>query len=101
MKGFCFGRYRGKKREKKREREQWEGGETENPALWDSSVCFGGGQSGFVRRTSPDTEGSDAVSCSLCVSVVKPDLPLIPAPHTLLHLLPRSLPSASSGLNPL
>lgn len=27
------------KKEDKRKRGQWEGGETEDPALWDSSVC--------------------------------------------------------------
>lgn len=57
------------KKEDKRKRGQWEGGETEDPALWDSSVCFGGGQSGSVCRTSPDTNRRDAVSCTLCVCV--------------------------------
>lgn len=85
------------KKEDKGKRGQWEGGEAEDPALWDSSVCFGGGQSDSVCRTSPDTNRRDAASCTLCVCVhvcvVKPDLPLIPVLHTLLHLLP-SAPSA-------
>ena len=51
----------------KEEKKKREGGETEDPALWDSGVCFGGGQRGFVCRSSPDTDWRDAVSCSLCV----------------------------------
>lgn len=35
-----------------------------------TAVCvFGGGQSGSVCRTSPDTNGRDAVNCSVCVCV--------------------------------
>lgn len=94
-----------KKKEERedRERGQWEGGETDDPALWDSGLCLGGGgQSVSACRTSPDTTLSIAlclyVCVYVCVPVVKPDLPLIP--HTLFHLLPRSLPSVPSGLSP-
>lgn len=61
-----------KKKEERedRERGQWEGGETDDPALWDSGLCLGGGgQSVSACRTSPDTDGRDAVSCSVSVRV--------------------------------
>lgn len=83
---------------KRREWGQWEGGETEDPALWDSSCVFWGVDRVALNAEHHWTPTGGLLSVGLCVCVCSETRPTSDpcTTHTLLYLLP----SSSSDLNP-